>query len=1245
MMKHILTYIFILVSAISSLKAQSPQGMEITTLDWKVMKIDSLLPVYDEVVPLETDYKFYDYHVTIDYPEYAELTREEAEKAAAFDSQIGEDIAVDTYVGVNRREGMLDISFIPLVKREGKYLKLLSAQITIHNTPKKNVKAVSSKASRYAEHSVLSEGRWVKISITEEGMYRLSRRALKNMGFTKPEFVHLYGYGAHLQNELINAATDYDDLEEVPLYYSPATDSWLFWGNGLVYWEDDNRIRNHYANYGCYFLRQEEKPSSIETVPSSTGTVRNEYTSYRAHVLHEKEEYSWHSAGRILMEEFNFKEGSKSYSMTTPDPADSIFDVNISFSTFKSTETAISPTINGKLMTPMKFAACQQYTYASQTTQKYTVKDTKKGVNWTIKIPQTPGINSHLDFISINYDRKLKPLNGAVAFRQKAATTSQFNIEGNGLVVMRTSEPKAPAQIIKGSQFGSTYAIVVDNPNRQYVAFDPKYDFTEPEYMETIENQDLHSTPACDIVIILPKNAKYEYQAKRLAQVHEIYDGLKTVIVRANHIYNEFSSGTPDATAYRRFMKMLYDRAEDINTAPKYLILMGDCAWDNRMICPQWKRKNPDDYLLCFSSEESFSDTRSYVMEDYFGLLDDGEGANLLRDKTDLGIGRFPVVSTPEAMEMVTKTIRYITKENAGSWKNLVYMLGDDGDENQHMDYCNEVADNVKRNNPEMEMRKIMWDNYKLVTTAKSGTYPEVESIIKNALSNGALIMNYTGHSAEFGMSHEYVMEVNDFKETKGTNLPLWVTCSCDAMPFDGVTENLGEVAMRNPNGAAMAFYGTSRTVYATQNKRMNNFFMKHLLATNSKGERNRVGDAIRLAKSDIISSGAESNYKENKIHYALLGDPVLTIGAPRTRVILESINGKKVSNYDLQNFKAGERMTLKGHIADASGNVMTDFNGKLTTRMYDNEENITCKNNAKAKKAFEYTDRVNVLYQSQDSVKAGEFTLSLVVPIDINYSDETGRFVFYAISEDKSIEANGYNESFTLGGIVDDITYDNEGPKIYAYLNDEDFENGDVVCSTPFFFANIEDESGINGNGNGIGHNLVLTVDGRSDRTYDLTPYYIGEFGDYTKGAVAFTIPELEEGSHSLTFRAWDVLNHTNTARLDFIVDSALNPGFLKLTATQNPAETETNFVINYRLKGADCTFTIELFDFTGKCVWKHQENGSSSTGFYTIPYNLTNGTGSRLSSGIYLYRATVQCGDSKEVSKTEKLIVKGNK
>jgi hypothetical protein len=73
-------------------------------------------------------------------------------------------------------------------------------------------------------------------------------------------------------------------------------------------------------------------------------------------------------------------------------------------------------------------------------------------------------------------------------------------------------------------------------------------------------------------------------------------DNMRVAVVTAGQVFNEFSSGTPDATAFRRLMKMLYDRAATAQDAPKYLLLFGDGFADNRLIT--LPRYNPDNYLL-----------------------------------------------------------------------------------------------------------------------------------------------------------------------------------------------------------------------------------------------------------------------------------------------------------------------------------------------------------------------------------------------------------------------------------------------------------------------------------------------------------------------------------------------------------------------------------------------------------------------------------------------------------------------
>ena len=1261
-MKGVLKRIFLLIVVLYGMTGFTPslQGRDgvglITTLDWDELRIDSVLPVYTEVVPLETDYRLYDYQVSIEYPEWEDLRSSEIRQLVQIGKTLGPNLEPQWRVGVSRKRGMLDISFVPIVKREGKYQKLVSAKISITATPKgqmsngkrqkakvQGLRAKAEDAERYTRKSVLSEGKWTKISITEDGMYRLTRSALQKMGFKNPDNVRLYGYGGHRLSEVSNPEEEYDDLQEVPLY-KVGNDTWLFWGNGLLYWEGNERIFNPYSTKAFYFLTEADSPSQITTA-KTVESWDTTYSTFTDHVLYEKDEYAWFHGGRNLHDGTNYaNSNSHTYKLSTVGSKGGE-KLTIVFTASASKATEMTPTVNGTALAKMSMSKLGSYEYFTQAKKTTDVSKYANGSDWTIKLTSTSGNDARLDYLALHYNRQIAPNQGFVAFSASDPNPALFNITGSGLQVMRIGEAGSPATLISGKQDGNQYQVAVEDGSRRYVAFDPNYAFPQPTLVGSVENQNLHELDSLDMVIIVPTSNKLTAQAERLAEAHRQHDGLRVAVIRADQIYNEFSSGTPDATAYRRLMKMLYDRAEDEDQMPRYLLLFGDCAWDNRMVSSAWRNYNPDNYLLCFESENSYSDTRSFVMEDYFGLLDDGEGDDLPNAKTDLGVGRFPVTTAAEAKIMVDKTIDFMTNANAGHWKNIISVMGDDGDNNQHLEMADDIAERIGKDNPEMEVRKVIWDAYTRVSTLTSNTYPEATRIIENQMKEGALVMNYTGHATTYCLSHEFVLKLEHFQSFSSPRTPLWVTAACDVMPFDGQTENIGETAVLNENGAAVAFYGTARTVYATNNMYMNRWFMHYLLTTDEQGRRYRLGDAIRLAKCYLISERLETGNVENKLHYALLGDPALVFGAPSNRVVLDSINGEVVSDGSTLQLQAGQHVRMSGHLENAQGQELTGFHGVLTGRVFDHLETIVCKNNADAKKGpFKFTSREKVLYSGQDSVVAGKFTLNYVMPVDISFSNEGGRAVFYAISNERDVEANGYCENFTVGGISTSTDSDNEGPKIYAYLNSEDFENGGRVNSTPYFVAQLEDASGINYGGNGLGHDLLLTIDNDALQTYVVNDYYTGEFGDFTKGTVAYSIPELTEGKHSLTFRAWDMLNNTNSIALDFLVDHSLKPVMLNLTASQNPALTSTNFLISYNFPGSDCEFLIEVFDFGGRRMWSHSFTASSDSGVYSLPWNLTMSGGGRLGAGIYLYRATMRCGNSKKVSKTQKIIIHGN-
>lgn len=1239
-------------------------AQEFTYVDWQMLKPDTLPVYYTEVIPLEEDHRQFNYEVRLDYPEYVRLTAVEAEHVAVWGENLPESPHIYNNVEVSRKTGVLDVAFIPIVRRDEAYYKLVSFKMKIVRRPKVQVQALpvperkQTIKNRYASSSVLAQGRWVKIGIKEDGVYRLTPADLKRAGFSDPSRVKLYGYGGHVQDEKIDADKDFDDLEEVPLYRDDK--GLLFFGKGLVSWSvPDSKGRsthrvNTYARQACYFLTEGDAPKTIEPAGGMSSFHKNlDYTP--AHVLYEKEEFAWYQSGRRFYEAVNYAtSNSHTYQLPVVDPvaaAGGTLKVSFAAHTTNKSGATVRPVVDGSALPSISISQSGEYDAAREGVFTYTLSRLQEGDTGTqVTLTSTSGINARLGYLELCYRRKLRMRDAFLRIRHTETTPANFVIDANGrsaLKLWRLGRRNEPMVEMSGSWDGSSYVVPVTAPDLEYVVVDVKADFPSPVILGEVSNQNLHETPAADMVIIIPSSGKLYAQAERLAEAHRSMDGLRVQIVRADQIYNEFSSGTPDATAYRRFMKMLYDRAETDADVPRYLLLFGDGVWDNRMLTAEARGLNPDDYLLCYESENSLSHTRSYVMEDYFGFLDDGEGVRLLEDKVDLGIGRFPVTTDAEARILVDKTIDYMENRHAGSWRNVVCVMGDDGDNNDHIERAEVIAKQIEEEHPDMQVNRILWDAYKREASASGYSYPGVTADVRKQMAEGCLMMNYTGHGNPRELSHEYAIKLSDFTAFSSPNLPLWITAACDVAPFDMLTNNIGENAVLNKNGAAVAFYGTTRTVYSPPNSLMNRYFTRYVLGRDSSGRRNTIGDAVRQAKVSVLTQGGGTSYSENKIHFVLLGDPALKLGVPDYELVVDSINGMKVGDgLPFADFKAGSVARVSGHVADASGVRLPDFSGVLSATVYDSKSVITCLNNGgKSDTAVVYLSRDKRLYTGSDSVRNGKFSITFPIPMDIKYSGESGRVLLYAIDNEKRREANGYTENVSVGGSSSELSGDKEGPKITAYLNREDFVSGGTVNASPYFVAMLEDESGINVTNTAVGHDLELTIDGDPSKTYVLNGEYVSELGDYRKGQLAYVIPSLPDGKHTLTFRAWDVVNNSSAVTLDFNVDGRLSPELINLTCTNNPAREQTTFIMRYDRPGTECSFTLEVFDFAGRKLWQHTEQGVSDNGIYYVNWNLTTSTGMPLSTGVYLYRATVSTSDSKAVSRANKIIVLGNK
>ena len=176
-----------------------------------------------------------------------------------------------------------------------------------------------------------------------------------------------------------------------------------------------------------------------------------------------------------------------------------------------------------------------------------------------------------------------------------------------------------------------------------------------------------------------------------------------------------------------------------------------------------------------------------------------------------------------------------MNNRHVGNWKNNVYILADDGDNNSHMVDADTVRNNIVRYYPNLQVKRIYWDAYDRISTTTGNTYPAAVKAVKEAINRGALIMDYSGHGSPYQISHEKVLNLSDFKEFSSANIPLWVVASCELTPFDMLEENIGEISLLNKKGAAIAFFSSSRAAYATQNRYVNNYFTHYVLGTDEE--------------------------------------------------------------------------------------------------------------------------------------------------------------------------------------------------------------------------------------------------------------------------------------------------------------------------------------------------------------------------------------------------------------------------
>ncbi len=1179
---------------------------------------------------------------------YEPLADEEAELLAKL-TWIGEEIVIDASVGYERKNPLARISFIPIRKNPltGQHEKLTHFVLQITETGKSDP-SMAYKSGAYKKSTVLASGDWYKVAVSESGVHRLSYDDLAGMGMPvasiNPKNIRIYGLKGGMLPENIQQFR-YDDLQEAAIHVEGEKDGSfdqgdfvLFYGASPHIWKYSGNLKllekqlHLYDDFTYYFITLDHGAGKrIPVVPSSAETPNNFVNTFDDAVHYEVEELNLLNSGRLwfgetfdlfnnLVVEFNIPNLHKSSKITlyakaaarSPSTSFFKFSVNNDEKLQLNIPAVNISNINGDFA-KMKWDTAKFYSNTD---------------NLAVKIAYTKTSNTsigYLDYVTLNFTRNLVFTSGQLPFRHFSTVATEVITEytltkvDENVIIWDITNPLNITRIetnLSGTQMKFTKK---SDSLQEFLAFDGSAPFT-PEFVDKVVNQDLHGIGEHDMVILT--HPLFRSEAERLAQFHREHDGMRVYVTDPQTIYNEFSSGSQDITAIRDFMKLMYETASPGNEL-KYLLLFGDGSFDYKD-----RVENNTNFIPAWESYESLNPVSSYVKDDFYGLLDDSGDTYV-----DLGIGRF-VVSTPQqARSIVDKTIYYATNSDAvmGDWRNIISLIADDEDSNLHFGDAEDLAAIIDTMNQAMNIDKIYLDAYQQVSTPSGERYPDATLDINNRVERGALIMNYVGHGGEGGLAHERIMTINDINSWNNPdNPPVFVTATCEFSRFDDPERtSAGEYISLNPNGGGIALFTTTRATYAGANFDLNRNFYRYALKREN-GKYLRMGDIIRSAKN---ASGSV----ENKSKFMLIGDPALRIAFPQENVITAKVNGISI-NETIDTVNALSKVTISGEIQDQEGNRIDEFNGILYPTVFDKPSKVSTLGNDPASSPAEFYIQKNALYKGKTTIEGGTWEFTFIAPKDIAYQYGFGKLSYYAKND--HLDANGYFKEITIGGYNQYAEIDDEGPLVQLYMNDIHFVHGGLTDENPNLLALVFDESGINTVGNGIGHDIIATLDGQE--TYVLNNYYEAELDSYQQGRIDYPFYNLANGRHTLSIKVWDIYNNSSSASTEFIVAESVEMALDGLINYPNPFSESTTFSFEHNQVEQPLDITIYIFSLSGQLV--ATLNDIYYAGGYrynSVVWNGTDNGGNKLNDGMYVYKVVVKNYDGSVMNKTNKLVI----
>lgn len=480
-----------------------------------------------------------------------------------------------------------------------------------------------------------------------------------------------------------------------------------------------------------------------------------------------------------------------------------------------------------------------------------------------IEAPNDTGASNDsglINWFEIDYYDTYTAESDRLHFSGDEAGTWEYHVEGfttGDIEVFDITDPINPSRIINAVvESGSSYTLKFQDTisaRREYVALTTAQRLS-PLSIVLDTPSDLRSTSnGADYIIIT--HADFYDEVLLLAN-HRAAQGLRTMVVDVQDVYDEFSYGVFDPQAIHDFLAYAY--ASWIAPAPSYVLLVGDGNFDFKDNLGTGEANYIPPYLAMVDPTlgETATDNRYVTVS----------GPDIL---PDMHIGRLPVQTSAQASTMVNKILNYEQNPPSSDWNKEVLFVADDADDaGDFATLSDDIADNYLP--PSYTAQKVY---YKITHF----TVEEIRTAIANAINEGRLITNYIGHAAVQYWAHEKLFGIDDIASLNNNGkLPMMLPMTCKDGYFHYPNYPcLGESIVRADNKGAIASWSPTGAGMAIGHHYLDQGFFTAVFTDNIS----EIGTATYLGKLYLYNN--TTGYRDLMDTYVLFGDPFMKLSLP----------------------------------------------------------------------------------------------------------------------------------------------------------------------------------------------------------------------------------------------------------------------------------------------------------------------------------------------------------------------------